>query len=153
MIPYTISSLIFGAVIMFLYIVVFESPEERILRSENEYLEKNFELMSRRLEQSDSLLNEMAKRDNYIYRTIFEQDSIPCTIRNAGVGGSDRYAKYDGYETSDLVKGIAKKLDRIESKMNVQSLSYLTLLDEIKHREKLSASLPVFQAEHPLPQI
>ena len=48
MIPYTISSLIFGAVIMFLYIVVFESPEERYLRSENEYLERNFEEMSRR---------------------------------------------------------------------------------------------------------
>lgn len=149
MIPYTISSLIFGAVIMFLYIVVFESPEERILRSENEYLEKNFELMSRRLEQSDSLLNEMAKRDNYIYRTIFEQDSIPCTIRNAGVGGSDRYAKYDGYETSDLVKGIAKKLDRIESKMNVQSMSYVTIIDEIKHREKVSSSLPIFQPIRP----
>lgn len=149
MIPYTISSLIFGAIIMFFYIVVFESPEEKVLRSENEYLEQTLDEMSRRLEQSDSLLDEMAKRDNYIYRTIFEQDTIPCTIRNAGIGGSDRYSKYDGYETSELVKGIAKKLDRIESKLNVQNMSYVTILDEIKHREKLSNAIPVFQPIHP----
>ncbi|MBO7572344.1 MAG: M23 family metallopeptidase [Bacteroidales bacterium] len=149
MIPYTISSLVFGALIMFLYIVVFESPEEKVLRAENEYLEKNLEEMNRRLEQSDSLLDEMAKRDNYIYRTLFEQDTIPCTIRNAGIGGSDRYAKYDGFETSDLVKGIAKKLDRLESKMNVQNISYNTIIDEIRHRETVSSSLPIFQPIRP----
>ncbi|MBQ1653771.1 MAG: M23 family metallopeptidase, partial [Bacteroidales bacterium] len=55
----------------------------------------------------------------------------------------------DGYETSDLVKNVAKKLDRIESKMNVQNMSYVTILDEIKHREKISSSLPVFQPIRP----
>lgn len=149
MIPYTISSLIFGVLIMFLYIVVFESPEEKILRAENEYLEENYKKMGRRLEQSDSLLDEIAKRDNYIYRTLFDQDTIPCTIRNAGTGGSEKYAKYDGYETSELVKSVAKKLDHIESKMKVQSLSYSTLVEELKNREKFSANMPVLQPINP----
>ncbi len=149
MIPYTISSLIFGVLIMFLYIVVFESPEEKILRAENKFLEKNFAEMSVRLNRSDSLLNEMARRDNYIYRTLFEQDSIPCTIRNAGTGGSEKYSAYEGYETSKLVKDMAKKLDRIESKMNVQSLSYKTLIDELKQREKNNSALPILQPIRP----
>lgn len=148
-VPYTISSIIFGALIMFLYIVVFESPEEKYLRAENEFLEKNFNEMSLRLQQSDSLLSEMADRDNYIYRTIFEQDSIPCTIRNAGSGGSERFAKYEGYDASELVKDVAKKLDRLESKMNVQSLSYKTLIDELKNRERRNSNLPILQPVHP----
>lgn len=149
LIPYTISSIISGVLIMSLYIVVFESPEEKILRAENKYLETNFKEMGRRLEQSDSMLTQMAKRDNYIYRTLFDQDTMPCAVHESGSSESAIYAKYEGHETSELVKSIAKKLDRVESKMNVQSLSYKTLMDELKRREKVNSGLPILQPIHP----
>ncbi|MDD3741771.1 MAG: hypothetical protein PHH30_11070, partial [Bacteroidales bacterium] len=91
LIPYIFSSAVFGFALMFLYIVVFESPEEKILRSENQYLKENLKKINERLVEDDKLLDDIAKRDNYIYRTTFQQDTIPYTIRNAGVGGSDRY--------------------------------------------------------------
>ncbi len=148
LVPYIISSAIFGFALMFLYIVVFESPEEKLLRSENQYLKENFKKISERLIEDDKLLNEIAQRDNYIYRTTFQQDTIPFTIRNAGVGGSDRYKHLDGYASTDIVKDVAKKLDQIENKLNIQSLSYNELIKELKKRENLFKSLPVLQPIH-----
>lgn len=148
LIPYTISSVIFGALIMFLYIVVFESPEEKVLRNENKYLKENFEKMNQRLTEADILLEDIAERDNYIYRTTYQQDSIPFTIRNSGVGGSNRYKHLEGYESTEIVKDVAKKLDKVENKLNIQSLSYNDLINEIKERKELYKALPILQPIH-----
>ncbi|MCK9320781.1 MAG: M23 family metallopeptidase [Bacteroidales bacterium] len=133
---------------MFLYIVVFESPEEKVLRTENKFLKANYAKMSIRLEESDKLLEDIADRDNFIYRTTYEQDSIPFTIRNSGVGGTNRYKHLEGYESTDIVKDIAKKLDKVETKLNIQSLSYNELIKEIKERKVTYLALPVLQPIH-----
>jgi murein DD-endopeptidase MepM/ murein hydrolase activator NlpD len=148
LIPYTISSVAFGALIMFLYIVVFESPEEKVLRNENQYLKENFEKMNQRLAEADLLLEDIAERDNYIYRTTYQQDSIPFTIRNSGVGGTNRYKHLEGYESTEIVKDVAKKLDKVENKLNIQSLSYNDLINEIKERKELYKALPILQPIH-----
>ncbi len=147
-IPYTISSVAFGVLIMFLYIVVFESPEEKLLRSENKFLRANFEKINQRLSESDALLDDIADRDNYIYRTTFQQDSIPFTIRNSGTGGANRYKHLEGHESTDIVKEVAKKLDKVENKLNIQSLSYNELIKEIQEKKNLYKSLPILQPIH-----
>ncbi len=148
LIPYTISSVIFGVLIMFFYIVVFESPEEKLLRSENEFLRENYEKMNERLAESDNILDDIADRDNYIYRTTFQQDSIPFTIRNSGTGGANRYKHLEGYESTEIVKEVAKKLDKVENKLNIQSLSYNDLIKEIQEKKELYRALPILQPIH-----
>jgi murein DD-endopeptidase MepM/ murein hydrolase activator NlpD len=148
LVPHSIASTVFGAILMISYLLIFDSPEETYLKSENKYLKENLNKINERLEKSDSILNEIAKRDNYIYRTTFQQDTIPTTIRNAGIGGTDRYKHLDGYESIDIVKNVAKKLDQIENKLNIQSLSYNELITELKKKDKLFKSLPVLQPIH-----
>jgi len=148
LLPHSIASTVFGAILMILYIVIFESPEEKFLRAENEYLKENLNKINERLVKDDKILEEIAQRDNYIYRTTFQQDTIPSTIRNAGVGGSDRYKHLDGFESTDIVKDVAKKLDQVENKLNIQSLSYNVIIKELKKRDKLYKSLPVLQPIH-----
>ncbi|MDY0314555.1 MAG: M23 family metallopeptidase, partial [Bacteroidales bacterium] len=141
-------SLSFGAILMILYIIIYESPEEKLLRAEIKFLQENLSKINQRLEKDDSLLNIIADNDNYIYRTTFELDSISSNIRNAGIGGSNRYKIYEGYNNTDLIKDVAKKLDKLELKLKIQDESYKTLLSEIKKRGKVFNSLPVLQPIH-----
>ncbi len=145
LLPHSIASAVFGAVLMVAYILIFDSPEEQLLRSENKYLKENLAKINERLKVNDSILDNIAERDNYIYRTTFEQDTIPYTIRNAGVGGGDRYKHLDGYESTEIVKNVSMKLDQIENKLNIQSLSYNEIITELKKKEKIFHSLPVLQ--------
>lgn len=133
---------------MFLYIVVFESPEEKILRAENEFLRSNYAKINIRLIDFNKQLDEIAKRDNYIYRTTFEQDSISYSFRNAGIGGANRYKYLEGYESTDIVKDIAKKIDLISNKLTVQTNSFASIINELQKREKVLSSLPILQPIH-----
>jgi murein DD-endopeptidase MepM/ murein hydrolase activator NlpD len=148
LLPHSIASVVFGAVLMILYMLIFETPEEKFLRMENAYLKENVDKFEKRLAQNDAILDDIAKRDNYLYRTTFQQDSIPSTIRNAGEGGVDRYKYLDGYESTDIVKNVAKKLDQIENKLNIQSVSYSQLIEELKKNQTYLKSLPVLQPIH-----
>ena len=46
----------------------------------------------------DLLLNDLATRDNELYRTIYNADTIPEAVRNSGFGGTHAYKAFDGYE-------------------------------------------------------
>jgi hypothetical protein len=148
LLPHSFASLTFGFVIMFLYIVVFESPEEKILRVENDFLKSNYKKMNARLIASDKVLDEIAKRDNYIYRTTFQQDTIPFTVRNSGIGGTNRYKHLEGYTNTELVKDVSKKLDQMERKLDIQSKSYLDLIKEVKNKQDYFVCAPVLQPIH-----
>jgi murein DD-endopeptidase MepM/ murein hydrolase activator NlpD len=133
---------------MFLYIVVFESPEEKVLRAENEFLKNNYRKLNAKLINADKILDEIAERDNFIYRTTFQQDTIPFTIRDAGVGGTNRYSHLEGFLCSDLVKDVSKKLDQLERKVNIQTKSYSELIEEVRNREEYFRNVPVLQPIH-----
>jgi len=144
----SIVSLSFGAILMVLYILIYESPEEKLLRAEVKFLQENLNKINQRLKVNDSLLNVIANNDNYIYRSTFELDSIPISVRNAGVGGSDRYKIFDGYNSTEIIKDVAKQLDEFELKLKIQDESYKILLAEIKKRDNIFKSLPVLQPIH-----
>jgi len=65
--------------------------------------------MNDRLNQMQGLVDEMADRDDNIYRIIFEAEPISKSVRQAGYGGVDRYAKLEGYNNSELLIETAKK--------------------------------------------
>ena len=144
----SVVSFSFGAILMVLYIIIYESPEEKLLRAEVKFLQENLNKINQRLKVNDSLLNVIAKNDNYIYRTTFELDTIPTSVRNAGVGGSNRYKIYEGYNSTEIIKDVAKQLDEFELKLKIQDESYKILLAEMKKRGNIYKSLPVLQPIH-----
>lgn len=134
---------------MFLYIVVYESPEEKLLRRENKILKQTLKSINTKLDKTDKVLDEIAKRDNYIYRTTFQQDSIPFSLRNAGIGGSNRYKHLEGYESTDLLIETSKKLSKIEYKLKIQENSFNDIITEIRKNEMKYSNLPLIQPIHP----
>lgn len=133
---------------MFLYIMVYDSPKERFLKAENKFLKNSFKQMSARLDASQDMLQELALRDNYFYRIAFNQDTIPLSLRKSGVGGTDRYRHLDGFESTEIVKEVAGKLDVVEKKLNIQSLSYNELVDAVKEHNQELSSIPFVQPIH-----
>lgn len=100
------------------------TPKERMQAREIEFLQFQYEVLNNKIGKIDHALDEMQDRDDNIYRMIFEADPISPSVREAGYGGSDRYANLDGYDNSDIVKATAKKIDILESQLNVQAKSF-----------------------------
>ncbi|PLX10275.1 MAG: peptidase M23 [Marinilabiliales bacterium] len=142
---FLITSLALAIVLFFITYTFFESPRERILKRELSQYELQTEIMNNRLDRMQSVLNELADKDDNIYRVIFEAEPIPKEIRKAGFGGADRYANLEGYDNTEILESTSKKLDKIASQIYVQSKSFDEVFKLAKNKEKMLASLPAIQ--------
>jgi murein DD-endopeptidase MepM/ murein hydrolase activator NlpD len=135
-------------VLLSMYMIFFSTPEERHLRSENRFMKEQYSKVSTQLGEMDALLNDLSSRDNELYRTIYQADTIPKAVRNSGFGGVDKYKMFEGYENSELVIDVVSKIDILSKKLNVQSLSYSELFKLAAEREELLTHIPALQPIH-----
>jgi murein DD-endopeptidase MepM/ murein hydrolase activator NlpD len=142
---YLFTGLAFSAVIIFIAYAFFDSPKERMLQREIEQYKLQFEILNDRLDQVANVLVDMQERDDNIYRVIFESEPIPWSIRNAGFGGSDRYARLDGYINSDIIIQTTRRLDQMTSQTVVQSKSFDEVFRMAKNKAEMLACIPAIQ--------
>lgn len=122
-----------------------KSPSEIKDEREKEFLEAKYAEMEKKMALVDKVLEDIEHRDDNIYRVIFEAEPFPQNVRNMGVGGSDRYAKYSGYETSEIVKKTARKLDELERHLYAQSKSFDEVQELVKRKKEMLSAIPSIQ--------
>ncbi|MCR9014879.1 peptidoglycan DD-metalloendopeptidase family protein [Aquiflexum gelatinilyticum] len=125
----------------------FESPKELMLKKENQELTLYYQLLEGEVNKLNHMMGDLQQRDDNLYRIIFESEPIPDEMRNAGVGGSDRYKeiKEKGLKQEDLVVSLSQKVDALKRKMYVQSISYDEVTDMAYKKEEYWASVPAIQ--------
>jgi murein DD-endopeptidase MepM/ murein hydrolase activator NlpD len=136
---------LFAVILNVLYSSIFDTPNEKRLIRENDQLVLQYELLNNRLDNLETVLGDMEKRDDNIYRTIFNAEPIPKSVRDAGFGGVNRYEMLEGYENSEIVINSTQQLDRLTKEVYVQSKSYDEIIEMAKRREEQLACLPAIQ--------
>lgn len=144
---FLISSIIFGGFITVLLLNTefIDTPQELVQSREIKNYELQLKVLNKKLEQVESTLANIEKRDNNLYRVYFEASPIPEAQRKMGFGGINRYDYLNGYENSDLIIGTTERIDILTKELVIQSKS----LDEIellaKNKESLLSSIPTIQ--------
>ena len=100
---FSLSGVLFGAVIYLLAYLFFPSLKERHLIIENTQLKNQYEVMNQRLNLALRVQIDIQERDDNIYRTVYGAEAVPENLRESGIGGANRYDIYEGYENSELV--------------------------------------------------
>lgn len=130
----TISYLVFPFIV--------DTPEVRKLKRENQKLVDNFGLVNRRIDNLRMVLEDLQNRDDNIYRTIFEAEPVPTTIRRVGMGGVDRYEHLENLENGKLIAETSAKLDALAQKMYIQSRSFDEIVALARRKEDLVRCIP-----------
>jgi len=125
----------------------FESPKEALLKKENEELRLYYDIMNKEMEGAKEMLAALQKRDDNIYRVINEAEPIPQTIREGGIGGTERYKKLleEGLEQQELILGTLKKIEGLKKQMYIQTKSYDEIVALAKTKDQMYASIPAIQ--------
>lgn len=142
---FLITALAFSILLVFISFTFFNSPKERMQAREIAQYQLQFEMMNKKLDRLQGLMNDLSYRDDNIYRVIFEAQPIPKEVREAGYGGVDRYSTLEGYSNSQLLIETAKKLDKLTSEIYVQSKSFDEVYKMARNKEKMLASIPAIQ--------
>ncbi|WP_422362257.1 M23 family metallopeptidase [Reichenbachiella sp.] len=140
-------SLILAVGIFYTYNLYFQSPVEARLEKENEELKYYYELLQGEMTEASDMLSSLQERDDNVYRVIFEAEPIPASIRDAGVGGTNRYREITNknLEREGLIIDIHQTLDKLKKQMYIQTKSYDELLDMAANKEKFFAAMPAIQ--------
>ncbi|MFW6389054.1 MAG: peptidoglycan DD-metalloendopeptidase family protein [Marinilabiliaceae bacterium] len=142
---YTLFSAVLGVFFFLGYTYFFDSPQEKRLERENSRLQSQYEVMDKKLQKVQVVLDDIRQRDENIYRVIFQADSIPNSVRKAGFGGMDRYKHLENLENEKLVKNTAQQLDGIMKELYVQSKSFDKIVDLTKRKEEMLRCTPAIQ--------
>ena len=133
--------------LLILYDNYFESPKELILKNEVKELEFYYDKLNKDIEQISQILDDIEQRDDNIYRVVLGAEPIEKSVRDAGVGGADRYAdiRDKNISHSDLVIALHEKVDRVRRKLYIESKSQDEVVQLAEKKEKLYASIPAIQ--------
>lgn len=142
---YLATGLVFATITVIIAFEYIDSPKELRLKREIEALSLRYEALNDRMDEVATVLDDIEERDNNIYRTIFEAERIPVSVRKSGFGGSEKDDDIAGYDNSDLAIKATQRLDLLSKQLYTQSKSFDEVVKLVEGKEKLLAAMPAIQ--------
>jgi murein DD-endopeptidase MepM/ murein hydrolase activator NlpD len=139
---YFTGSVMIALIYWVVFAAFFDSPKEKALKRELEQMTIQYDIIHREMANIENVLEGLQKTDDNLYRTIFEAEPIPPTLREGGFGGINRYESLEGYTNSRLVVETAARLDKIRKKIYIQSKSFDELIALANRKEEMLKSIP-----------
>lgn len=140
-----IIGIIIGICTFFVAFYALDSPKEHQLKKENKLLQTQYNLLSKRMDEAQIILDDLQQRDDQLYRAVFQADPIPASVRKPGFGGTNRYEKLTNMPNSDLVISTTMKMDILSKQIYVQNNSLDEMFNLVKSQEDRLKCIPAIQ--------
>ncbi|GAA0528677.1 M23 family metallopeptidase [Chitinophaga japonensis] len=122
-----------------------DSPKEKSLRREIDNMKEQYDALQQRMNDAKSQLTELQRRDNQIYRVIFEASPIPDSTRAGKMEKDEELAQLQSFASSDIIASTAALLKELMNRISAQEKSYKEIDDLVKNKQKMLASIPAIQ--------
>ncbi|MBY0432524.1 MAG: M23 family metallopeptidase, partial [Cyclobacteriaceae bacterium] len=133
--------------LLLLYSNYFESPKELILKNEVKEMEFYYQELQKKVNDLDKILADMSYRDDNIYRTVLGSEPIDKSVREAGIGGAERYEEIKNKDIvhEEILVKLNESVDKLRRKVYIESRSQDEVVQLAENKEKLFAAIPAIQ--------
>ena len=140
-------TLAMAAGLLLLYVNYFESPKELMLKNEVKELEYYYDNLQIEVDRLNKILADMEFRDDNIYRAVLGAEPIEKSIREAGIGGRDRYEmiREKNILHENIIVDLTESVDRLKRKMYIETKSQDEVVELAAKKEMLLAAIPAIQ--------
>ena len=139
------AALVTAALISYVAFQFIGSPREKILAQQNIAMKENYNELETELESIEKQMKELEKRDNDVYRAIFEANPIPDSARAKELEDELEIAKVERIKDHQLEASTTGTLNNLKNRIAAQKKSYDEADDFVKDKEKLLAHTPAIQ--------
>jgi murein DD-endopeptidase MepM/ murein hydrolase activator NlpD len=139
------ASIVTALILVALAYKYFPSANEKRLMHRNEALNDNYYVLNEKVQKLQEQMGELEKRDNNVYRAIFEAAPIPDSARARSEQQQKEIQLVQGMDQENLYTSIANSLDTLSSRLAVQARSYVQIDGFIRNKEQLLACTPAIQ--------
>jgi murein DD-endopeptidase MepM/ murein hydrolase activator NlpD len=123
----------------------FPSANEKRLLQNNESLKDNYYLLNEKVKKLQEQMVDLEKRDNGVYRAIFEANPVPDSARAKAMAQLQEIQLVQSMDQDNLATSVAKTLNNLSARMVYQTKSYHDIDGFIKNKEQLLACTPAIQ--------
>lgn len=138
-------SILFGLIFTVFFTQGITSPREKQLQSDLNANYNELKRIQKDLILANEVLDVIENRDEDLYRVALYAEKFPEELRKMGTGGSDRYSYLSNMTNGELIKETSIQIDKLEKRLNAQSISFRELLKLAKGKEQLLACVPAIQ--------
>ena len=134
-----------AALISFFAFQFIGSPKEKILQQQNSALRNSYATVEDELESLEKQMRELEKRDNDVYRSIFEAAPVPDSAGAKELAEEQEIALVERLKDDQLVTSITNTLNNLKSRVAAQQKSYEEVKELVNNKEKLLSHTPAIQ--------
>jgi len=139
------ASIVTAVILVSLAYRYFPSANEKRLMQTNEGLKDNYFVLNEKVKKLQGDLSQLEKRDNDVYRAIFEANPIPDSARAKAMAQQQEVELVQKMDQDNLALSIANTINNLGARMNYQLKSYNEINGFIKNKEQLLACTPAIQ--------
>lgn len=139
------TALVTAALIVWIGFRYIGSPNEKILREQLDDYRLSYDIIDERLKTLQQQMAELEKRDNDVYRAIFEANPIPDSARASEIEKTKELNFIQKLSDNQLVEAMRRQLNNLSTRITFQENSYNDIGEMIKNKEKLLAAIPAIQ--------
>lgn len=141
-----ISALLVSSVlVIWLYTKFIPNPSDKQLQVRYELLKDNYNILNEKTKALQEQMAGLEKRDNEVYRSIFEANPLPDSARAKLSEIKNEIEKVNVIGDDKLSKNIAGQLNNLSARIAYQERSYGEIEKLIKGQDVKLASIPAIQ--------
>lgn len=134
-----------SAIVIYLYNRFIPKPTELEANRRFENLRDNYKVLNTKVRTLQEQLSTLEKRDNEVYRSIFEQNPLPDSARAKLIEKQKEFDKVTVMNDDAIGKDIAAQLNNLDARITYQTTSYNGIENLIKNQDVKLASIPAIQ--------
>jgi murein DD-endopeptidase MepM/ murein hydrolase activator NlpD len=123
----------------------FPSANEKKLLQENSRLNDNYTLIQEEITRMNQQLHEIEKRDNMVYRSIFEASPIPDSARAKMMEKQEEEKFVASLTESELNESIIIQIKNLNNRLHAQTISFNAIEEMVKNKAALLSATPAIQ--------
>ena len=139
------AALVTAAIISYFAFQFVGSPQEKLLQRRNAYLQDKYEDIKDSVISLQQQMRELEKRDNDVYRAIFEASPIPDSVRSKVLEMQQEVEFVESLRDNALVRSINTSLNNLSHRIRIQQTSYKEVNELLKTKENILAHTPAIQ--------
>jgi murein DD-endopeptidase MepM/ murein hydrolase activator NlpD len=118
--------------------------DEMLMEERNQTLKIEWDILHDRIKKSNESLASLVEKDDHNYRVILDSNPLPSSIRNAGVGGSERI-NHKLLKEFPVILQEYTTVERLKNQVEVQIQSFREIEKMLDLKIRMWASRPAIQ--------
>lgn len=140
-----LSGIALGIAFFFLFVSIIKSPKEKEIAMEKNRIEGQYKVLQGQINEMQGVLIDLQKRDNNLYRVIFQAEPVPSEAWKLASNNIEYYDQLLEMTNSQILVETTQRVNQLRKQVYTQSKSFDEVARLAMTQEEMLKCIPAIQ--------